>query len=108
MNTLKYNREKCANVLVTPTPLVFAISKVLLHQLGPYFPVENIYSSAKVGKEHVFEKLMQKYGKTCTFVVIGDGRDEESAAQKLQMPFWRITGRNDLENLYRALEYEIL
>ena len=26
---------------------------------------------------------MQKYGKNCTFVVIGDGRDEESAAKKV-------------------------
>lgn len=69
---------------------------------------------------------MQKYGKNCTFVVIGDGRDEESAAKKvnvaslvrlpdhdfdclqLQMPFWRISGRQDLENLCRALEYNIM
>ena len=102
------SREKCANVLVTPTPLVYAVTKVLLHRLGPYFPIENIYSSAKVGYENVFEKLMQKYGKNCTFVVIGDGRDEESAARKLQMPFWRISCRQDLENLCRALEYNIM
>lgn len=37
-----------------------------------------------VGYENVFEKLMQKFGKNCTFVVIGDGRDEESAAKKVR------------------------
>lgn len=69
---------------------------------------------------------MQKFGKNCTFVVIGDGRDEESAAKKvsigrisvstkitrfasqLQLPFWRISSRQDLENLCRALEYNIM
>lgn len=28
---------------------------------------------------------MQKFGKNCTFVVIGDGRDEESAAKKVSI-----------------------
>jgi hypothetical protein len=94
---------------VTPTPLIYAIAKVLLHRLGPFFPVENIYSSAKVGTgtsvtrsncvnlihsfipdagyENVYEKLMQKYGKSCSFVVIGDGMDEESAAKKVSRSY---------------------
>lgn len=79
-----------------------------MHQLGPYFPIENIYSSAKVGQEHVFEKLRQKYGKNCTFIVIGDGSDEGSAAAKLEIPFWRITGRAALENLHLALVNDML
>jgi len=85
---------------------VYAISKVLLHRLGPYFPIENIYSSAKVGHEHVFEKLQQKYGKNTTFLVIGDGRDEEAASKKFDMPFWRISCLSDLQNLYRAMEFQ--
>lgn len=49
---LFFSREKCANILVTPSPLIYAIAKVLLHRLGPFFPIENIYSSAKVGMDH--------------------------------------------------------
>lgn len=103
---LNKNRGKCANVIVTPSPLVLAITKVLLHQLAEFFPIENIYSTAKVGHEIVFQKLTDKYGKNCTFVVIGDGHDEEAAARKFDMPFWRISCLSDLQNLYRAMEFQ--
>lgn len=97
------SRENCANVLVTPTQLVPTISKVLINELGQYFPIENIYSSAKVGKaplnikcvarlthqhlstgkDNVFERLQHKYGKKCTLIAIGDGIEEEQAAKRV-------------------------
>ncbi len=43
-------RPNCVNVLVTQTQLVPALAKVLLHGLGPIFPIENIYSATKSGK----------------------------------------------------------
>ena len=43
-------RSNCVNVLVTQTQLVPALAKVLLHGLGPIFPIENIYSATKIGK----------------------------------------------------------
>lgn len=43
-------RENCVNVLVTNTQLVPALSKVLLFDLGGVFPIENIYSSTKLGE----------------------------------------------------------
>ena len=33
---------------------------------------------------------MQKYGKNCTFVVIGDGKDEESAAKKVSSSLYSL------------------
>jgi EYA(Eyes Absent) family protein len=103
-------RQNCANVLVTNTQLVPAISKVLLHQLGPYFPIEDIYSAAKVGRETVFEKLKQRFGSKCTFVVIGDSHDgeEEAVSKKMNMPFWRITNHSCLQNLHTALRMDVL
>lgn len=43
-------RPNCVNVLVTNNQLVAALSKALLFGLGQIFPVENIYSTNKIGK----------------------------------------------------------
>lgn len=48
---LSCSRPNCVNVLVTTTQLIPALSKVLLYGLGSAFPIENIYSATKTGKE---------------------------------------------------------
>lgn len=45
------SRPNCVNVLVTTTQLIPALSKVLLYGLGSAFPIENIYSATKTGRE---------------------------------------------------------
>ncbi|XP_037549099.1 eyes absent homolog 3 [Nematolebias whitei] len=101
-------RGKCMNVLVTTTQLVPALAKVLLYGLGDVFPVENIYSATKIGKESCFERIVSRFGKKVTYVVIGDGRDEEFAAKQHNMPFWRISTHGDLVSLHQALELDFL
>nr|XP_015204070.1 PREDICTED: eyes absent homolog 3 isoform X2 [Lepisosteus oculatus]XP_015204071.1 PREDICTED: eyes absent homolog 3 isoform X2 [Lepisosteus oculatus] len=101
-------RGKCVNVLVTTTQLVPALAKVLLYGLGEVFPVENIYSATKIGKESCFERIVSRFGKKVTYVVIGDGRDEEFAAKQHNMPFWRISNHGDLVSLHQALELDFL
>ncbi|RWS23971.1 eyes absent 3-like protein [Leptotrombidium deliense] len=98
----------CINVLVTTTQLSPALAKILLYGLGPIFPIENIYSSTKVGKDNCFQRIKERFGPKCTYVVIGDGDDEDTAAKHLTMPFWRIRHRNDLENLLRVLSDDFL
>ncbi|KAK0071378.1 hypothetical protein PV326_001315, partial [Microctonus aethiopoides] len=83
-------RSHCINILVTTTHLVPALSKVLLFGLGGLFPIENIYSATKIGKESCFGRVVAKFGRRCTYVVIGDGTDEENAARAHNFPFWRI------------------
>nr|CAG5897215.1 unnamed protein product [Menidia menidia] len=118
------SRGKCMNVLVTTTQLVPAVAKVLLYGLGDVFPIENIYSATKIGKESCFERVVSRFGKKVTYVVIGDGRDEEFAAKQNQnpncsakagppslqhnMPFWRISTHGDLVSLHQALELDFL
>ncbi|ETE63610.1 Eyes absent-like 4, partial [Ophiophagus hannah] len=75
-------RSNCVNVLVTTTQLVPALAKVLLYSLGGVFPIENIYSATKIGKESCFERVVSRFGTNITYVVIGDGRDEEHAANQ--------------------------
>nr|XP_023659686.1 eyes absent homolog 3-like [Paramormyrops kingsleyae] len=102
------SRGRCMNVLVTTTQLVPALAKVLLYGLGEIFPIENIYSATKIGKESCFERIVSRFGKKVTYVVIGDGRDEELAAKQHNMPFWRISAHGDLISLYQALELDFL
>uniref|UniRef100_A0A3B4W8V1 Eyes absent homolog n=1 Tax=Seriola lalandi dorsalis TaxID=1841481 RepID=A0A3B4W8V1_SERLL len=162
------SRSNCVNVLVTTTQLIPALAKVLLYSLGSVFPIENIYSATKIGKESCFERIVSRFGTNITYVVIGDGKDEEhsasqvnkrllnfdpsdlvtllpplvylffagkescferimqrfgrkvvyvvigdgveeeQAAKKHNMPFWRISSHSDLLALHQALEFEYL
>ncbi|KAF3834320.1 hypothetical protein F7725_025524 [Dissostichus mawsoni] len=85
---------KCMNVLVTTTQLVPALAKVLLYGLGDVFPIENIYSATKIGKESCFERIVSRFGKKVTYVH--------------NMPFWRISNHGDLVSLHQALELDFL
>ncbi|KAI1897655.1 hypothetical protein AGOR_G00085500 [Albula goreensis] len=78
------SRSNCVNVLVTTTQLIPALAKVLLYSLGAAFPIENIYSATKIGKESCFERIVSRFGTNITYVVIGDGRDEEHAASQVK------------------------
>ncbi|XP_017396814.1 eyes absent homolog 2 isoform X4 [Cebus imitator] len=81
------SRPNCVNVLVTTTQLIPALAKVLLYGLGSVFPIENIYSATKTGKESCFERIMQRFGRKAVYVVIGDGVEEEQGAKKAQHAF---------------------
>ncbi|XP_024888257.1 eya transcriptional coactivator and phosphatase 2 isoform X1 [Temnothorax americanus] len=101
-------RSHCINILVTTTQLVPALSKVLLFGIGGIFPIENIYSASKIGKESCFGRVVARFGRRCTYVVIGDDSDEETAARAHNFPFWRINSHSDTQALYTALEMGFL
>ncbi|KAF5401030.1 hypothetical protein PHET_05305 [Paragonimus heterotremus] len=98
------SRWESANVVVTTTQLIPALAKLLLYGFGGAFPIENVYSATKIGKESCFERIAAKFGRKSTFVVIGDGKEEEDAAKQLHWPFWRISGHSDIAALSHALE----
>jgi hypothetical protein len=70
--TLIQGRPDCVNVIVTQTQLVAALTKILLFGLGPLFPVENVYSATKIVKEACLERIMSKFGRKSTYVVVGE------------------------------------
>ena len=35
------------------------------------------------GKESCFERIVSRFGRKCTYVVVGDGRDEEAASKQV-------------------------
>ncbi|XP_078073227.1 protein phosphatase EYA1 isoform X1 [Mustelus asterias] len=106
--TLIHSRSNCINILVTTTQLIPALAKVLLYGLGIVFPIENVYSATKIGKESCFERIIQRFGRKVVYVVVGDGVEEEQASKKHTMPFWRISSHSDLMALHHALELEYL
>jgi hypothetical protein len=66
------------------------------------------FISLFAGKESCFERIVSRFGKKCTYVVVGDGRDEEAAAKQMTWPFWRISNHSDLAALHHALELSYL
>uniref|UniRef100_A0A671QHV1 Eyes absent homolog n=1 Tax=Sinocyclocheilus anshuiensis TaxID=1608454 RepID=A0A671QHV1_9TELE len=81
--TLIHSRSNCVNILVTTTQLIPALAKVLLYGLGVVFPIENIYSATKIGKESCFERVIQRFGRKVVYVVVGDGVEEETGSKKV-------------------------
>lgn len=78
------SRPTNVNVLVTTTQLVPAVAKLLLYGLGGVFDIENVYSATKIGKESCFERISSRFGRKCTYVVVGDRQEEESAAKQVR------------------------
>ncbi|CAB0036737.1 unnamed protein product [Trichogramma brassicae] len=101
-------RPDSTNVLVTSDQLIVTLGKVLVCGLGGIFGIENIYSASKTGKDSIFNKVKARYGRGCTYVVIGDGAEEETVAKAHMLPFWRIKGHSDIRALYNALEMDYL
>jgi EYA(Eyes Absent) family protein len=102
------SKTKYVNCIVTSAQLVPALSKLLLFGLGNYFDIENVYSAAKIGKDACFERLATRFGRKCTYVVIGHRPDEENAAKQLNWPFWPVSEHRDLAALQHALELDFL
>lgn len=40
------------------------------------------------GKESCFERIVSRFGRKCTYVVVGDGQDEEAAAKQVGRIFY--------------------
>lgn len=93
------------NVLVTNTQLVPALCKCLIYQLDTFFPIDRVYSSAKVHKYRCFETIMDKYNAPgVEFVAIGDGLEEEHVSLALGLEFHKIRSLVDLKRLRYDLQ----
>lgn len=67
-----------------------------------------IYIDHILGHESCFERISARFGRKATYVVIGDGPEEEKAAKSSVFPFWRISNHSDIRALYTALDMEFL
>ncbi|KAF4316611.1 hypothetical protein BBO99_00001665 [Phytophthora kernoviae] len=93
------------NVLVTNTQLIPALCKCLIYQLDSFFPIDRVYSSAKIHKYRCFETIVAKYeAPGVKFVAIGDGLEEEQVSIALGLEFHKIRSLVDLKRLRYDLQ----
>jgi hypothetical protein len=45
--------------------------------------INNISMTTIVGKDSCFDRIVARFGRKCTYVVVGDGRDEEQASKQV-------------------------
>lgn len=60
------------------------------------------------GHESCFERIVTRFSQKSTYVIIGDGQDEEKAAKIKNIPFWRISSHSDFKSLFAALDMGFL
>lgn len=60
------------------------------------------------GHESCFERITARFGQKSTYIVVGDGPEEEKAAKSMTFPFWRISSHSDIRAFYTALDMEYL
>lgn len=94
--------EKYANVVLCSDPLVAAVAELLLAGLAPSVPIENIYSTSKAGREAVLDRIQNRFGKKCSYVVITSSSETNNIARKESIPVWPIVTTDDFEKLYMA------
>lgn len=105
------------NLMVTNTQLAPALCKCLIYQLDAFFPIESVYSSSKVHKQHCFEQILRTYtadssssdgdeSDSVEFIAIGDGAEEEHVSRALGIQFHKIRSLADLKRLRFDLQLE--
>nr|CDJ95636.1 CRE-EYA-1 protein [Haemonchus contortus] len=94
--------EKYANVVLCSDSLVAAVAQLLLAGLAPAVPIENIYSASKAGREAVLDRIQNRFGKKCSYVVITSSAETNNLARKESIPVWPIVTTDDFEKLYTA------
>ena len=68
-------------VICTNSKLVEAVSKLVVFGLDRYVDVADVYSSHKVGKSSLYDRIKRKYGEKNSYVVVGTVDSKEHAQQ---------------------------
>ena len=87
---------------------IFIVQQKLVHSNDYLYFQINYQLFSFSGKESCFERIVTRFGRKSTYVVVGDGADEEKASKNLNFPFWRISSHKDIKALYTALDMGFL
>ncbi|TKR93497.1 hypothetical protein L596_007942 [Steinernema carpocapsae] len=97
-----------ANVVISNEGLVTSCAKLMATDLAPMVQIDNIYSTVKMTKDSVIERIRTKFGKNCSFVVISAQPDTQSLGKAKMIPTWRVMQTSHLEAFYVALKQYLL
>lgn len=90
------------NIVVTSGHLLPTIAKMIIYKLNQFVPLKNVYSSNTVGRLWCFRHIREQFP-NCKIIVIGDGKEEETAASQESLIFYKINSIIDLLDLYSKL-----
>ncbi|MFH4981093.1 hypothetical protein AB6A40_007802 [Gnathostoma spinigerum] len=97
-----------ANVLISGESVVSTLTKLLVMEQSSTVSAENVYSTMKTGKQAVIERIVTRFGKKCSFVIISSHADTHEIAKKENIPVWKIKNVQDLNLFYLALNHHLL
>uniref|UniRef100_A0A158PNC6 Eyes absent homolog n=1 Tax=Anisakis simplex TaxID=6269 RepID=A0A158PNC6_ANISI len=79
------SREHYANILLTNETIICTLAKLLIMEQSAMIPAENVYNTAKTGKDSVIERILSRFGKKCSFVIISTQPDTHEIAKKVSI-----------------------
>ena len=83
-------------MICTNSKLVEAVSKLVVFGLDRYVDVADVYSSHKVGKSSLYDRIKGKYGnKNTSYVVIGSGDTRQHARAVSLLLFYNTVSCKD-------------
>ncbi|CAI4228217.1 unnamed protein product [Auanema sp. JU1783] len=99
---------KYANVVICSDGLITGISELMLSSMTTSVGIDNVYSFGKTGKESVLERIQNRFGKKCSFVLITSNPETTMTAKKVSIPVWPMLSTADLEKFYSAQTHFLL
>ena len=81
-----------------------AAVKLLVFGLSEFIDIDDIFSARATSKDECFRIIQSKYGPNTSYVAIGDGAEEETAARNTGMPFIAVRSKRDLDTVCTALD----
>ena len=75
-------------MICTTSLLVEAVSKLVVFGLDRYVDIQDVYSSKKVGKSNLYDRIKAKYGdKNTKYLVLGEGEESRQHAHVVSLLF---------------------
>uniref|UniRef100_A0A914PR27 Eyes absent homolog n=1 Tax=Panagrolaimus davidi TaxID=227884 RepID=A0A914PR27_9BILA len=94
--------ERFTNVVISNESLASTMAKLLLCNLAAYIPVENIYSSHKIGKAEIIDRASLRFKKN--MIIASSIQETREIAKKERIPVWPIRNLKDIDTYYHAID----
>uniref|UniRef100_A0A158R5V9 Eyes absent homolog n=1 Tax=Syphacia muris TaxID=451379 RepID=A0A158R5V9_9BILA len=93
-----------ANIVLTNESIVATLARLLLFEQSSTVPAENVYSYRKTGKEAAIDRIVSRFGKKCSYVMISSHNDTQEIAKRENIPCWPLKTTDNLSVLHFALK----
>lgn len=99
--------QSFANVVISGQGLAISLAKLLATGASTWVPVENVYSSTKIGKESALERISSRFKKE-RLVIISGSAETAALAKREGIPVFPIRKPEDVNVFYYALDKILL